>query len=532
MSIKTRILILGFLATFFLSCAVGFVLWSEYRDKANKQALLSGMEKVERLSALINELQRERGVSAGYLSAATDFARTRLQSQQADTQQALRRLRAGDSENIEALRELASTQEKVAERQMSLTDSFAWYSLAIVEILDQIEGLEKNANLPALKRDLHAHLHLLNAKEHLGQIRASLTEFLARKDQAPTHGLARQVGLHRYHARSFQQDASPALQESYRATSESPAMKSAFAVVDAVLRCEPVDRAADQWFSTATSAIDDLGQIENQSLTDLRQRVAEEIRLSEARLWWVSLTAVFVSLICLSFVATSVHRLVFAFGRLVASIRQTISTSDFAHRITPAGDDEVSDIARNFNELLEIAEGLIEEKDRLASTDALTGALNRRKFPELFSHELRNQSEYAGTTTCLSMIMFDIDHFKQINDGLGHAAGDAVLKEVAGLVKSLIRKTDVLARWGGEEFMILVPNVGLETASQLAEKLRLAIEKHAFAESIKVTVSFGVSEYHAEDTLETICQRADEALYAAKSQGRNRVCLERIDPLK
>lgn len=531
MRIKTRILILGFLAATFLLCAVGFVLSTEYRSLTDKRDQLVHMHRVERLSALVTELQRERGISAGYLTRAADFDKTRLQAQQAKTQETLRRWREIQLDGIDELHRLAAVQARVLGHEIKSADSFAWYSLALVGVLDQIDALQRGTSLPALQKGLHAHLHLLYAKEHLGQMRASLTEFIARKDQPqmPIYGLARQLGLHHYHARSFQGDAAPELRETYRQLVASAPMNATFAVVDAVLRGDPVTTTADEWFLNATAAIDGLGKIEDDSLSSLREMVSAEIRHSETRLWWVGLAAIVISLVLLSFVATTVHRLVFAFGRLVASIRQTISTGDFANRIDPAGDDEMGVIARNFNELLDIAERLIQEKDHLASTDALTGTLNRRKFPELFAHELRNQSECAGSQTCLSLITFDIDHFKQINDDLGHAAGDAVLQEVSRLVKELIRKTDVLARWGGEEFMILVPNVGLENAGQLAEKLRGAIEKHLFADGIRLTVSFGVSQYQAEETLETVCQRADAALYAAKNQGRNCVCLATPD---
>jgi diguanylate cyclase (GGDEF)-like protein len=122
--------------------------------------------------------------------------------------------------------------------------------------------------------------------------------------------------------------------------------------------------------------------------------------------------------------------------------------------------------------------------------------------------------------------MFDIDHFKCINDEFGHSEGDRVLKEITWLVRDLIRETDVMTRWGGEEFMILVPRDGREAAAALAEKLRGAMEGHHFSGMPKVTASFGVSEYMPGDTLESLCARVDEALYRAKHEGRNRVCVE------
>ena len=179
----------------------------------------------------------------------------------------------------------------------------------------------------------------------------------------------------------------------------------------------------------------------------------------------------------------------------------------------------MGELSHNFNELMSIAEHLIKEKDYFASTDLLTGAYNRYRFTELFEIELQRVKRYGGS---LALILFDIDHFKAINDTYGHIAGDTVLKGIASLVRDTIRSNDVLVRWGGEEFMILAPHTGDE-AADLAEKLCIAVETHHFPAVRKVTASFGVSAYVPGDTLETIYARTDEALYRAKNQGRNRV---------
>ena len=119
--------------------------------------------------------------------------------------------------------------------------------------------------------------------------------------------------------------------------------------------------------------------------------------------------------------------------------------------------------------------------------------------------------------------MFDIDRFKEINDIFGHQAGDSVLSELASLIKDNIRKDDFLARFGGEEFMIISNNISVGGAVELAEKLRFKIENHGFSLKIKVRCSFGVTGYKRDDTAESIVKRADEALYKAKENGRNRV---------
>jgi len=156
----------------------------------------------------------------------------------------------------------------------------------------------------------------------------------------------------------------------------------------------------------------------------------------------------------------------------------------------------------------------------MAITDGLTGILNRQEFGRLLEKEMARASRYASP---LSLIMYDLDHFKRINDRFGHNAGDDVLKTVAGLVGECLRDTDLHGRWGGEEFMVLLPETGLAAAGKVAEKLRLAIADHRFEGLGGVTASFGVAEMVPGEDSRSLAQRVDEALYRAKALGRNRV---------
>ncbi len=156
----------------------------------------------------------------------------------------------------------------------------------------------------------------------------------------------------------------------------------------------------------------------------------------------------------------------------------------------------------------------------LAMTDPLTGAANRRRFDEALHAEIARSRHYAGP---LSLIIFDIDHFKQVNDRLGHPVGDRALTQLAQRVSANIRETDVFARLGGEEFAILVSGCDADCACRFAEKLRCAIEQQAFPEVGTLTCSFGVAEYRKTDDEKALVKRADEALYRAKGAGRNRV---------
>jgi len=166
----------------------------------------------------------------------------------------------------------------------------------------------------------------------------------------------------------------------------------------------------------------------------------------------------------------------------------------------------------------------LEEKSRefetRANYDALTKIYNRRRFLELLAHGMDTAKRLQID---LSIIFFDIDHFKKINDTYGHNTGDDVLRGLSSLIAGTIRRNDIFARWGGEEFLILLESTNLENAATLAEKLRRKIMEHEFPEVKKVTCSFGVSSYSPDESGETFINRADTALYRAKESGRNRV---------
>lgn len=158
----------------------------------------------------------------------------------------------------------------------------------------------------------------------------------------------------------------------------------------------------------------------------------------------------------------------------------------------------------------------------LARTDSLTGLWNRRHFEATLEAEVARSQRYG---TPLSLLALDADHFKRVNDEMGHHAGDTVLREIARLLDSGIRRSDVLCRWGGEEFMVLVPGTGLRQATVMAEKIRQRIADHHFSQVARMTVSIGVGEVEPGEAPEDWLRRVDAALYDAKQQGRNRTAI-------
>ncbi len=159
-----------------------------------------------------------------------------------------------------------------------------------------------------------------------------------------------------------------------------------------------------------------------------------------------------------------------------------------------------------------------------AYTDNLTGIANRNKFEEVIAYEFKQVKRYNYP---LSLAILDIDHFKAFNDNFGHLLGDEVLIALARSLKRYIRETDLFARWGGEEFVILLKNTDIERSMKVLEKFRLLIENIEHDKAGKITASFGLTQYKEGDTLDTILQRADEALYKAKDAGRN--CIRSVE---
>lgn len=167
----------------------------------------------------------------------------------------------------------------------------------------------------------------------------------------------------------------------------------------------------------------------------------------------------------------------------------------------------------------------LKEKSNLleyqASHDKLTGLLNRNRFDELYSKEIKKSKRYKDE---LSMILLDIDNFKSINDNYGHQTGDEVLKEISKLILTHVREADICVRWGGEEFLMLLPHTNLEGAIIVAEKIRTTISSQPITkENLIVTSSFGVSQMTDDDDENTLLIKSDKCLYEAKNSGKNKV---------
>jgi diguanylate cyclase (GGDEF)-like protein/PAS domain S-box-containing protein len=185
----------------------------------------------------------------------------------------------------------------------------------------------------------------------------------------------------------------------------------------------------------------------------------------------------------------------------------------------PAWDGVVTDISeqQRIEQKLRIANAKLE---KLAATDALTGAWNRLHFEQRLTEEIERAHRYGQP---LSLLLLDIDHFKAINDRHGHQTGDRVLVEICRRLGHQMRETDLLARWGGEEFVAVLPHTPAAAAMALAERIRRLIPSEPLPPVGAVTVSAGVAQLQSDDDLDSLFQRVDRALYRAKERGRDRV---------
>ncbi|SFR53540.1 diguanylate cyclase (GGDEF) domain-containing protein [Pseudidiomarina maritima] len=180
-------------------------------------------------------------------------------------------------------------------------------------------------------------------------------------------------------------------------------------------------------------------------------------------------------------------------------------------------------ISRHYEKSREEAFNFLAKRNRelevLARTDTLTQLKNRSHLDDVLEQELERAHRYQHE---LAVLILDTDHFKTLNDNYGHLVGDQVLKELSQVLSAQIRASDILGRWGGEEFLVIAPNTDEEGAVELAEKIRIAVAEHRFTEQkLHLTVSIGCTDCLDEDTIISIVQRADNGLYQAKHDGRN-----------
>lgn len=269
--------------------------------------------------------------------------------------------------------------------------------------------------------------------------------------------------------------------------------------------------------------IDELGWIvvTEVNLSDIRHPIMKTISLTVLAIVLGSLFTTWLMSHILS------RHLILPLKNLQNRVQEIIEGNDKANKYD-FPNNEIGKISESIEKLTERAlfQKNIELKEKnsqlssISHTDQLTTIANRRKVMEVLYTEVSNFQRHHRP---FSVLMFDIDHFKRVNDNYGHEVGDQVLIRLAQVIKETIRETDTFGRWGGEEFIIVCPNTNKDMALEVAKKVFSSIHSHNFPLQIKVTVSLGLSEFTHIHTLESVLVEIDKKMYRAKQMGRNRI---------
>lgn len=277
-----------------------------------------------------------------------------------------------------------------------------------------------------------------------------------------------------------------------------------------------------QLHSHVARALEMLDQVQALAQEEMNDQLANAATVRRGVL--VGIGSVFLlGLGAAAMVGTGLARSIISPLRVLETGAHRFGTGDLTHRVPMTGEDELAQLARTFNVMADrLAESQAALKD-LSTRDSLTGLVNYREFHRQLTEEVERFRRYRRP---FSLLMLDIDHFKEINDTYGHLAGDEALRALAALLQGVVRPTDLVARYGGEEFVMLLPETAGPGALTLAERLRTRVADHAVpltAEQSKtLTVSIGLATYPEDgDSVQTLVNAADRALYAAKAGGRN-----------
>ncbi len=547
---------------------ISTTLFDHYQESSRIQQLLGLSNLAADINLVSHRLQAERGLSTAFISSGYQHFESALQEQRSKTNRATTRYLGSVQQlspqlSSELLQMQQTARKRIAQlsQQRIQTDQQrhtiaamqSYYTdtiHALLAIYHAMTGLTQDQQLSGHIQSISA---LVQMKEANGLKRAQGTAIL-QGELSPTVGLqllSKLIGEHTAYQRIFSNSADRQQQQRWLALSSSSPHVDAKAAEQVLLRylSENTSQqpfAADHWFALMSERMDQTESFIEQVLHDIELRarqLADESRqqlLLSTLLWLLLLlfTSVLSWLLSRS-VIEPIHHLTEGMELLSQGDRGTRFCQLFArdelrklYAVYESSRRNLlkSDISINMQLLKQEFTYDLSERQRdayaeLASTDSLTGAINRRKFLELAERELLRARRQQTILCCL---MLDIDHFKRVNDEYGHDVGDKVLQSFFQTCYRTVRECDLVARIGGEEFVVLLTNSDRTSALSLAERIRSEVERLQIAvsaqEEITITVSIGLCcQLITSQNIEMLIKEADNALYAAKHQGRNRV---------
>lgn len=535
MPIRLRLVLLAGIAILAMAAAtwLGISRLTETRHSVEREVLHN--KWAHDCSSLIHYLQRERGASASFIaSSLKDF----------DT---IKKMRSDSSAALEALfNNPLATERRLA--RLGLADlrvklmevrndvdhrNTEWrrlrdaYTASINTLLGAVSYEMLHDEVDAFSPKLDAIAELALAREALGLLRATVNSVRgqAHRNTSDLIFIASELTLYRHHIDVVRTHSAEPEIRSLGSALDTPGHAWVMEAINRVLSKHETPVAlqgGEEWWERSTKVIDALKALEDNLFDQLTRETTDKVATQKTVMLWMSGGTSAMLLVLVTFVTTTIILMMRDLRELSTALDQIVEKENYAIRLKDRGGrDELSHAFQLFNRLLEFTDRLIREKETLASMDALTGVMNRRAFLKYAHREITRATRYGHN---LSLVFIDIDHFKRINDTYGHPAGDEVLKIFVDTVKARIRDTDFISRWGGEEFIVLTPETGIEGVQNFAESVREWVAATEFPEVGHVTCSLGVAQWKPGETFEIVCSRADAALYEAKKTGRNRVC--------
>lgn len=545
--------------------ALCFVLLKDNYQRYQNMSLLFGLNTViGQVNAISHSLQSERGLSSGYVSSGYTEFELRLQKRRIITdEKIIKFLLLLDLHMDEELKDSTMhfaknsriTIEKLHQHRlqvdqglMNVQQSNQAYTKLIEQLLSISESLIHVDAGSGLVSDISAINAVLLFKEYIGQIRAAGMDTLEGDSYSllESENISLLIGKQLNALRTFGYSANQRQKEICADYCNEELQQQLLEQYykHVVQSHQPINRASE-WFQIMSDEIDGIKLISDRLINDFSKKIQQEAQKIENTYFWVFLVLIILLFAAVLFALVLNYSIISPVRKLTYALNDMSSGQTNIQFKNITAKDEIGAMQSAYEKLrrkllqadvykatvshqqkeIQYRKSQQDHFQQLALTDALTGAVNRHHFNDVLGQEIVNVNQHGRP---LSIMVLDIDHFKKINDTYGHGVGDEVLIMFYRTCKEAVRSSDVVARIGGEEFVIVMPNTPLVNAQLFAERLRKNIEQLEIKideHKVSLTVSIGVSQWQAEQFInaETFIAHADKSLYKAKNSGRNKV---------
>ena len=554
--LSTLIPLAGMLILGFIILMGNYYKHEEVKETFHITKILSNV------NSLAHTLQIERGLSSGYLSSTQNKFQSSLNKQRQIVNSEIEAFNnklnsiniqklKNIQENIEKfhidISKLKDIRHKVDNKNFNQIDSMVIYTDIIENVLNITSKIASFNLDQKISASISALYSILQYKEALGQSRAYGTIIIEQQNifEKENVKFIQLQSTKNIFLKLFNQVASSKQKKVIATLLNSTLNEKISSYETHITNYNFLTLNSEQWFKNMTLYINEVNIFENQLLKEINTSLTSRLKkdVNSLILWVIYIGLIIVITIFIIYLferssKSQLYQLTDAMNHLAdgqrdlrlkpTQLKDALSQMYHAYEITRQKllhGDIYAQLYKNQKDREIIRQQKENDKlEELAFIDSLTNCVNRRKFEELSNIELQRSSRYSSK---LSFLMLDIDHFKMVNDTYGHAIGDDVLKHFSSICLKLARDTDIVARVGGEEFVVMLPETDEKGAFIFAERFRQEIYNSTLTvdgHTIKYTVSIGISSLNSESdhTVSMILQRADRALYEAKENGRNR----------